>query len=70
MKYQSTIAVFILGAAAAVVLPKVIKLKNVRQGCVKVISKAIVLKDEAMTMVETAKETADDIVAEAKELNK
>lgn len=56
----------LIGAAAGVAVVAIVKSKTFKKTCAKLISAGMQLKDEASAFVETVKEDAQDIVAEAK----
>jgi len=60
---------FIVGTAAGLILPPIVKSKTARKAAVCVTAKSMQLKDDARSAFETIKEDAQDVYAEAKEKN-
>lgn len=64
------IIIFALGSIFGGTVVKALKSDAFRASCVKAIGKGIVLKNEAISIIDSAKESAEDMVAEAKDQNK
>ncbi len=60
----------LIGAAAGIATVALVRSKTFKKACTKIISAGMQLKDEAAAYVETVKEDALDIVAEAKKQKK
>ena len=60
---------FVVGTAAGLILPPIVKSKTARKAAVSVTAKTMQLKDDAQSAFETIKEDAEDVYAEAKEKN-
>lgn len=58
--------IFTGGAIAGGIIASVVKTAGFRKACAKAVEKGIELKEAASAFVETMKEDAEDIVAEAK----
>lgn len=61
---------FVGGMAATVVGCKILKSDVTKKTCVKAIASGMKLQQDAQVLLEEIKEEAEDIVYEAKELNK
>ncbi len=70
MTYKSIVGFLALGTVSAVAIGKALKSEKVRHHCADVLSKGMTLQNEAKHIISNAKETADSIVAEAKEQTK
>ena len=69
MDYKS-IAIFAAGVAVGAVGVYLIRDARFRHVAAKVVGKGLQLKDDAMALVESIKEDAEDIMAEARHNNK
>lgn len=69
MFISKKIVIFVLGSIFGGSIVKALKSDAFRNSCVKAIGQGIVLKNEAMSIIESAKESAEDMLAEAKNKN-
>jgi len=66
---KKKVLTFVAGTAAGLILPPIVKSKAARKAAVTVTAKGMQLKDDARSAFETIKEDAEDVYAEAKEMN-
>ena len=62
----SKVGAFAIGCAVGVVAISIVRTAGFKKVCAKVVGAGMQLKDDAAAFVETVKEDAEDIVAEAK----
>ncbi|MCR5027685.1 MAG: hypothetical protein K6A31_00320 [Fibrobacter sp.] len=67
---NSNAKALLIGAVAGVVLTQIVKTSSFRKGCARVLSAGLQLKSDATQFVETVKEDAEDMTAEAEETKK
>lgn len=65
LKNNNKLAVFILGVAVGAVAVSVMRTASFKKACAKTLGASMRLKEEAAAFIETVKEDAQDIVAEA-----
>ncbi len=70
MIFNKKLTIFALGSVVGATLMTALKSEKFRKSCVKLIGKGMILQNEAMAVLESAKEAADDMVAEGKVENK
>ncbi len=58
---------FIAGAIAGIAAVKVFKTDSFRKGCARILSTGLGIKNDATEFVETVKEEAEDLSAEAEQ---
>lgn len=61
---------FIAGVAVGIAALKTFKTESFRKGCARVLSAALGIKNDATEFVETVKEEAEDLTAEAEQKKK
>ncbi|MBQ3825587.1 MAG: hypothetical protein II811_05580 [Spirochaetaceae bacterium] len=66
---MSKLGCFAIGCAVGVTTLAIVRTAGFKKCCAKVVGAGLALKDEAQAFVETVKEDAQDIVAEAKHNN-
>lgn len=66
---MNKIVSFAIGALVGAAAITVIRTPAFRKSCAKILSAGMRLKDDAQALVESIKEDAEDIVAEAKHVN-
>ena len=64
---MSKLGIFFLGAAAGVVVTALLRTETAKKAIAKVIGAGMEIKDKATEYVETVKEGAEDVAAEARE---
>ncbi len=65
----SKLGAFAIGVGVGVTALAIVRTAGFKKCCAKVVGAGLTLKDEAAAFVETVKEDAQDIVAEAKHNN-
>ena len=65
----SKLGAFAIGCAVGVTAVAIVRTAGFKKCCAKVVGAGLARKDEAQAFVETVKEDAEDIVAEAKHNN-